>query len=71
MHSSNLKKHMATHGTSSEPFSLNSDDSNEAEKIKTEKITESHVKISKKNVVKPHKCEHCDRAFVSRYECFK
>lgn len=65
MHSSNLKRHMSTHG--SDPFALNLSDSNDTMKI--DEIAEPRVisgKISKKNIVKPHKCEHCDRAFVSR-----
>lgn len=63
MHSSNLKKHMSTHGSDQ----LNVSDSNDT--IKIEEIAEPHViagKISRKNIAKPHKCEHCDRAFVSR-----
>lgn len=60
MHSSNLKKHMTTHASES---------ANSNETIKIEEITEPHVisgKITKKNIIKPHKCEQCDRAFVSR-----
>lgn len=67
MHSSNLKKHMATHN--SEQFSLELNDSNDAINDKIVDVTESTVisgKMSKKNIAKPHKCEHCDRAFVSR-----
>lgn len=65
MHSSNLKRHMTTHG--SDPFALSVNDSNDT--MKMEEIPTPRVvsgKISKKNVVKPHQCEHCDRAFVSR-----
>lgn len=59
---------MTTHG--SEPISLNLSDSNDTINSKIEEILpDPHVisgKSSKKNIVKPHKCEHCDRAFVSR-----
>lgn len=54
---------MLTHR--SEPFDLN--DSNDT--VEVDETTECRVKsgkVSKKNVIKPHKCEHCDRAFVSR-----
>lgn len=68
MHSSNLKKHMTTHGT--EPISLNLSDSNDTINSKIEEILPEPSAVpgknSKKNIVKPHKCEHCDRAFVSR-----
>ncbi|XP_037039340.1 zinc finger protein 12-like isoform X1 [Bradysia coprophila] len=65
MHSSNLKKHMLTHR--SETFDLHATDLND--QMKVEEPAEPQIvtgKISKKNIVKPHKCELCDRAFVSR-----
>ncbi|KAJ6634894.1 Zinc finger protein, partial [Pseudolycoriella hygida] len=59
MHSSNLKRHMTTHGTDTI--------SNDAPKI--EETAEPTVTLgnnSKRNILKPHKCENCDRAFVSK-----
>lgn len=56
---------MSTHG--SDPFAVNLSDSNDT--INIEEMAKPHVlsgKISKKNIVKAHKCEQCERAFVSR-----
>lgn len=66
MHSNNLKKHMSTHRSEIENIG-DLDESNDL--AKTDEMAEIPVKSgrgAKKNVARPHKCENCDRAFVSK-----